>query len=89
MPYKTGLIISTDHYGGQSALNMLNTKYIIYNPETQPLVNPELWVMRGFISEVKIVPNADAEIAALNNFNPKQLLSLISVSQIKLPVLMW
>lgn len=57
--------------GGQSALNMLNTKYIIYNPETQPLVNPGALGNAWFVSEVKIVPNADAEIAALNNFNPK------------------
>ena len=57
--------------GGQSALNMLNAKYIIYNPESQPLVNPGALGNAWFVSEVKVVPNADAEIAALNNFNPK------------------
>ncbi len=54
-----------------SALNMLNTKYIIYNPEAQPLVNPGALGNAWFVSEFKLVPNSDAEIAALNNFNPK------------------
>lgn len=57
--------------GGQPALNMLNTKYIIYNPDAQPLVNPGALGNAWFVSEVKIVANADSEIAALNNFNPK------------------
>ncbi len=56
----------------QSALNMLNTKYIIYNPEAQPLENKGALGNAWFVSEVKEVANADSELSALNNFNPKQ-----------------
>lgn len=52
------------------ALNMLNTRYIIYNPEQPPIKNPYAYGNAWFVSDVKIVENADAEIAALNNIDP-------------------
>lgn len=55
----------------QSALNMLNTKYIIYNPDAAPYENKGVLGNAWFVSDIKVVPNADAEIAALDNFNPK------------------
>ena len=54
------------------SLNMLNTRYIIYNPQQPPLVNPYADGNAWFVQDIEIVPNADAEIAALDQINPKQ-----------------
>ncbi len=59
-----------------SVLNMLNTKYFIVQtkdgkgpvPQTNPDALGNAWFVKGY----KIVPNADAEMAALDNFNPAQ-----------------
>ncbi|MEG2067335.1 MAG: YfhO family protein [Tannerellaceae bacterium] len=52
------------------SLNMLNTRYIIYNPEQPPLRNPFAYGNAWFVPKVEVVENADAEIAALNTINP-------------------
>ena len=55
--------------GNMAVLNMLNTKYFI-NPKGQVQQNPGALGNAWFVNEINIVANADAEIAALNGFNP-------------------
>lgn len=56
-----------------NALNMLNTRYVIYNPEAPPLVNKHEFGSAWFVSDFKIVSDADEEIAALNEINPAEI----------------
>ncbi len=42
-----------------SILNMLNTKYIIYNSDANPLINTSAMGNAWFVKEVKWVKNAD------------------------------
>lgn len=46
-------------------LNMLNTKYVIYNPEAPAIENPYAYGNAWFVEEVKTVNSADDEIKAL------------------------
>lgn len=58
-----------------SVLNMLNTKYIIQpDDKKQPTVYPNMQALGNawFVSEIKMVKNADEEIDALTDFNPEK-----------------
>lgn len=61
--------------GNIAVLNMLNTRYIIQQGEAGPVAqfNPRALGNVWFVDTVKIVPNADVEIASLNNFNPSRM----------------
>lgn len=55
-----------------NALNMLNMRYFIYDPEAPPLVNRNELGNAWFVNDILTVPNADAEISAISNFNPSK-----------------
>lgn len=52
------------------ALNMLNTKYIILDPGSQPMVNRHASGNAWFVDKVTLVENADAELLAVKTINP-------------------
>lgn len=53
-----------------NAINMLNAKYIIVNPDAAPLTNKNALGNCWFVDEAKIVANADSEIAEVGKINP-------------------
>ena len=55
---------------GLNALNMLNTKYLIYNPQAAPILNPHALGSVWLVGKYKLVENADQEIAALKLIDP-------------------
>ncbi|MCG8410964.1 MAG: YfhO family protein [Bacteroidales bacterium] len=58
-----------------NVLNMLNTKYfIVPNQKRQPVaqLNREALGNAWFVQDYRIVKNADEEISALSDFNPKR-----------------
>jgi hypothetical protein len=57
-----------------NVLNMLNTKYIVFQAQQGPQVqiNPDALGNAWFVNELKWVDSPDQEIAALNDFNPSQ-----------------
>jgi hypothetical protein len=52
------------------ALNMLNTKYLIYHRSQAPIINTDALGNAWTVEHIRWVDNADAEIAALNGFDP-------------------
>ena len=54
-----------------TALNMLNTKYLIYNPKAQPIVNPYANGAAWFVDDVVTVKDADEAINALRRYDLK------------------
>jgi hypothetical protein len=55
-----------------SAFNMLNTRYFIADPKGMPVRNPYALGNAWFVGSYKIVDNADAEIAAIQDFDPSK-----------------
>jgi len=65
------LIISTQEaFKKTTALNMLNTKYIIYSPDAAPLINGNALGNVWFAEKPVIVENANQEISSINKIDP-------------------
>lgn len=54
------------------AINMLNTKYIKFDKQPQPLPNPAAMGQAWFVNKVNVVQSADSEMTAINGLNPKE-----------------
>ena len=54
-----------------SVINMLNTKYYIYDLNQPPLANSHALGNAWFVKNVKIVDNANEEVTSLANIDPK------------------
>jgi uncharacterized membrane protein YfhO len=50
---------------------MLNAKYVVYNAENPPLVNPNACGAAWFVEKLNVVKNANEEIQALASIDPK------------------
>ncbi|MBL0329780.1 MAG: hypothetical protein IPP64_10265 [Bacteroidetes bacterium] len=57
-------------FAQQGVLNMLNMRYLIYNPSAQPIQNRYALGNAWFVNEVKMVKNADEELKAVGEINP-------------------
>jgi len=54
-------------------INMLNTKYLIYDLKSPPLANSHALGNVWLVKEVKLVSKADEEVTSLENFDPKSI----------------
>jgi len=52
-------------------INMLNTKYYIYDLNQPPLPNNHAMGNAWFVKDAKVVDSADQEVTAMKNFDPK------------------
>ena len=57
-------------FAGLNAINMLNTRYVIFNPGADPLYNSKALGNAWFVEDVSFVKNADEEISALDSIDP-------------------
>jgi hypothetical protein len=54
------------------SLNLLNTKYVIYNSTALPLINPNALGNAWFVEKPLFAENANKEISLMNSFNPSK-----------------
>ena len=60
-------------FGRTNALNMLNAKYIIYNPEEPPLINQNALGNAWFVETPCFVENANEELSSINRIDPSKV----------------
>ncbi|NDV46477.1 hypothetical protein D0T49_05405 [Paludibacter sp. 221] len=59
-----------DVFSKTPTLNMLNTRYVIFDTEQPPIMNPQAYGNAWFVENYSWVENADEELAALYSINP-------------------
>ncbi len=83
------LLTNQIYKGNMAVFNMLNTKYFIFqNPQNgQPVAqqNPGALGPVWFVNAIQYVNNADEEMKALDNFNPKDTVIIDKREQSKIP----
>ncbi len=57
--------------GSTNVLNMLNTKYVIYNKEQPAYLNPNALGNAWFVKNIEWVDNADTEFETMQKVNPR------------------
>jgi hypothetical protein len=57
-------------FENMNALNMLNTQYLIYNQNADPVENPSRLGPAWFVEDINWVSSADEEILAIKSTNP-------------------
>ncbi len=57
-------------FAALSGINMMNTRYIIYDLNSPPLVNPDALGNAWFVNGYKLVDDANGEITTLKSFDP-------------------
>jgi hypothetical protein len=62
----------TETLGSLDALNMLNTKYIIYNPSQPPLTNKSRMGNAWFVNDIRYAENADEEMNLLQQTDVRE-----------------
>jgi hypothetical protein len=71
--------------GSTSFLNMINTRYILINPEAQPIVNRHAAGNAWFVQKVRVVDNPDEDVAALAGMDIAREATLESKFESSLP----
>jgi hypothetical protein len=66
----TSIEDANSSFSGLNALNMLNTKYVIINPEASPLTNPNSLGNSWFVDSFTIVETPDDELSSILDINP-------------------
>ena len=66
----TDMQAMSDLLAGQHVINMLNTRYLVYDPAKPPIRNLHAMGPAWFVDEVKWVAGADEEITALADLDP-------------------
>ncbi len=59
-------------FNNTPAINMLNTRYVIYNPDAPPLINQKAMGNAWFVEKPVFAENANMEITTLNRIDPSR-----------------